>query len=504
MTYAAVVGLSYALGYYRESQARALKAAHLETSLMEARLKTLEAELHPHFLFNTLHAISTLVHTDPEAADRMISRLSDLLRLTFDRSGAAGVALKEELEFLQKYLEIEQIRFQDRLAVKFDIDPETLDTDVPRLILQPLVENAIKHGIGPRAGQGLVQISTKKRPDGTWIEVRDNGVGLSRNARARFTNGVGPVEYAGASRMPVRQPAPARFRRGQRRPLGPDADSRAPAGAAHLGHGAAGGAGMTSAHDARTRVLVADDEPLARERLRMLLRSEPGLELVAECQNGSEAIDAIQELQPDLVFLDVQMPGATGFEVIEAVGAGRMPPVVFVTAYDQYALRAFDVRALDYLLKPFDRERFQQALSRARQRVHHDAPGDLERRLLALVQDLKQTPHKVDRFVVKSGGRVYFVRAEEIDWVESAGNYVKLHVGNETHLLRETMTAIESQLDPEMFFRIHRCHIVNIERVRELQPSFNGEYVVFLRTGARLTLSRGYREKVQQRLGGAL
>jgi signal transduction histidine kinase len=191
MTYAAVVGLSYALGYYRESQARALKAAHLETSLMEARLKTLEAELHPHFLFNTLHAISTLVHTDPEAADRMISRLSDLLRLTFDRSGAAGVALKEELEFLQKYLEIEQIRFQDRLAVKFDIDPETLDTDVPRLILQPLVENAIKHGIGPRAGQGLVQISTKKREDGTWIEVRDNGVGLSRHARARFTNGVG-------------------------------------------------------------------------------------------------------------------------------------------------------------------------------------------------------------------------------------------------------------------------------------------------------------------------
>jgi signal transduction histidine kinase len=191
MTYAAVVGMSYALGYYRESQTRALRAAHLETSLMEARLKTLEAELHPHFLFNTLHAISTLVHTDPEAADRMISRLSDLLRLTFDRSGAAGVALKEELEFLQKYLEIEQIRFQDRLAVKFDIDPETLDTDVPRLILQPLVENAIKHGIGPRAGQGLVQISTKKRPDGTWIEVRDNGVGLSRNARLRFTNGVG-------------------------------------------------------------------------------------------------------------------------------------------------------------------------------------------------------------------------------------------------------------------------------------------------------------------------
>jgi two-component system, LytTR family, sensor kinase len=191
MTYAALVGLSYALGYYRESQARALKEAHLESSLMEARLKTLEAELHPHFLFNTLHAISTLVHTDPESADRMISRLSDLLRLTFDRTGAAGVPLKEELEFLQKYLEIEQIRFQDRLTVKFDIDPETLDTDVPRMILQPLVENAIKHGIGPRSGQGLVQISARKQDDKIWIEVRDNGVGLSRNARMRFNNGVG-------------------------------------------------------------------------------------------------------------------------------------------------------------------------------------------------------------------------------------------------------------------------------------------------------------------------
>ena len=254
----------------------------------------------------------------------------------------------------------------------------------------------------------------------------------------------------------------------------------------------------------KIKVLVVDDEPLARERLTTLLSQEPDVELVTPARDGEEAITSIHDDSPDLVFLDVQMPQMNGFDVIEAVGSDKMPLVIFVTAYDQHALKAFQVRALDYLLKPFDRERFQQALSRARQRVHHDAPGDLERRLLALVQDLKQTPHKVDRFVVKSGGRVYFVRAEEIDWVESAGNYVKLHVGNETHLLRETMTAIESQLDPEMFFRIHRCHIVNIERVRELQPSFNGEYVVFLRTGPRLTLSRGYREKVQQRLGGAL
>jgi two-component system LytT family response regulator len=261
---------------------------------------------------------------------------------------------------------------------------------------------------------------------------------------------------------------------------------------------------MMATAERRTKVVIADDEPLARERLRVHLGAETGVDVVAECQNGTEAIDAIQELRPDLVFLDVQMPGANGFEVIDAIGASKMPAVVFVTAYDRYALRAFDVHALDYLLKPFDRERFRQALVRARQALQHQSQGELEQRLLELVQDLKHNPKLVDRFVVKAGGRVYFVRAEEIDWVEAAGNYVKLHVGDEAHLIRETMTAIESQLDPEIFFRIHRCHIVNIERVRELQPWFNGEYVVCLNGGARLTLSRSYRERFQQRLGGAL
>ena len=253
-----------------------------------------------------------------------------------------------------------------------------------------------------------------------------------------------------------------------------------------------------------TRVLIADDEPLARERLRTLLAAEEGIELLAECQDGAEAIAAIRTLQPDLVFLDIEMPGATGFEVIEAIGVNRMPRVVFVTAYDQHALRAFQVRALDYLLKPFDRERFLQALTRARGQLRQDGQGELERRLLALVQDLKEPGAKPERFVVKSGGRVYFVRASEVDWIESAGNYVKLHTGAEAHLLRETMTTIEAQLDPDLFIRIHRCHIVNLERIQEIQPWLNGEYVVSLTTGVRLTLSRSYREKLHGRLGGAL
>jgi len=252
------------------------------------------------------------------------------------------------------------------------------------------------------------------------------------------------------------------------------------------------------------RVVIADDEPLARERLRTLLADQSWVQIVAECQNGNEAVDAVTRLQPDLVFLDVQMPGSTGFEVIETIGPERMPLVIFVTAFDKYALKAFDVHALDYLLKPFDRERFEQALARARDQLERRTNGDFERRLLELVQDLKPSTPRLERFVIKSGGRVFFVRADEIDWIEAAGNYVKLHVGTDAHLFRETMNALEAQLDPDTFFRIHRCHIINIERVKELQPWFNGEYVVFLRSGTRLTLSRGYREKLQDRIGRPL
>lgn len=197
MTYSTLAGCTYALGYYREVQARGVRETQLQMRLSEARLKTLEAELHPHFLFNTLHAISTLVHTSPEAADRMISQLSDLLRLTLDRTGAARVTLQEEIEFLQKYLEIEQTRFQDRLTVQYEIDPNTLDAEVPRMILQPLAENAIKHGVSPKSGQGVVQIVSCIDGTRLWLEVRDNGVGLSGSARSQFRSGVGLANTRG-------------------------------------------------------------------------------------------------------------------------------------------------------------------------------------------------------------------------------------------------------------------------------------------------------------------
>ncbi len=261
---------------------------------------------------------------------------------------------------------------------------------------------------------------------------------------------------------------------------------------------------MSEAKPSRVRALIVDDEPLAREKLQLLTAAEDWLEIVHECADGASAVAAIQKLQPDLVFLDVEMPGASGFDVIEAIGADRMPPVVFVTAYDRYAIRAFDVHAVDYLLKPFDRDRFHQALSGARRQLEQRSSGELERRLLALVRELKPATQKLERFFIKSGGRVLFARAQQIDWIEAAGNYVKLHIGHEAHLFRDTMNSLESKLDPDTFYRIHRSYIVNIERVRELQPWFNGEYVVFLKDGTRLTLSRGYREKLQERIGRSL
>lgn len=256
----------------------------------------------------------------------------------------------------------------------------------------------------------------------------------------------------------------------------------------------------------KIRTLVVDDEPMARERIMSLLQQENDVEVIGQCSDGTQAVSAIQQQTPDLVFLDVQMPGCDGFGVlqhIQNIGADRMPTVVFVTAYDEYALRAFEVHALDYLLKPFGKDRFQETLRHAREQLDRRRAGDLGRRLLALVHDLKPEQQRLDRLVVKSGGRVFFLRTDEIDWVEAAGNYVRLHLGEESHLFRETMNGMEGRLDTRRFVRIHRSRIVNTERIKELQPWFNGEYVVILRNGTRLTLSRGYREKLQEQLGRA-
>jgi two-component system LytT family response regulator len=244
------------------------------------------------------------------------------------------------------------------------------------------------------------------------------------------------------------------------------------------------------------RTLIVDDEPLARERIRSLLEEESDIEIVQECGDGKEAAETILRERPDLVFLDVQMPEMTGFEVIEAVGPEQMPTVIFVTAYDQYALHAFEAHALDYILKPFDQERFERALQKARGTIQRQKEGDISERLRSLLEELRPRPRYVDRLVVRSGARITFLRTEEVEWVDAEGNYVRLHVGKKSYLLRETMSGIEAKLDPERFIRIHRSTIVNIERIKSLETLFQGEYVVHLEDGTKLTSSRGYRDRL--------
>lgn len=267
----------------------------------------------------------------------------------------------------------------------------------------------------------------------------------------------------------------------------------------------------------RIRALIVDDEPLARRGVSARLAGEDDFEVVGEAASGREALRMITELAPDLVFLDVQMPGIDGFGVVDGVGPDRMPVTVFLTAYDQHALRAFEADALDYLLKPIDDERFAQALARARRRIEEQRESALGRKLTAVLAEvgpvdatLPQGPPEagttrtVERFLIKGGGRMHVVPVDEVDWLEAAGDYVRLHVGEKTHLLRETMGTIEAKLDPQRFARIHRSTIVNLERIRELQPYFNREYIVVLKDGTKLKLSRSYRERLDLHFGGGL
>lgn len=252
----------------------------------------------------------------------------------------------------------------------------------------------------------------------------------------------------------------------------------------------------------KMRALIVDDEPIAREGLRTLLAAESDIEVIGECRNGREAIKAIREQAPDLVFLDVQMPRLGGFEVITEIGAAQMPAVVFVTAYDQYAIKAFEIDALDYLLKPFDEERFQKTMARVKRHFQGGSVHELNERLTALLKRLDNIePKHLERVVIKSAGRIFFVDVEEIDWIEAAGNYVRLHVGDKSHLLRETMDALAAKLPADQFLRIRRSVIVNAARVKELQPLFKGEYQITLHDGTQLTSSRRYRTQLSPLLG---
>jgi two-component system LytT family response regulator len=253
----------------------------------------------------------------------------------------------------------------------------------------------------------------------------------------------------------------------------------------------------------KIRVGIADDEPLARERLVSMLQAHENYVVVAECRNGAEAVAAIREKSLNVVFLDVRMPELDGFQVLEALGEGSLPVIVFVTAFDDYALRAFDVSALDYLLKPFDRERFEKTLSRVEAQLSSRQERKVSVELREFLAGLSQvaSARYVERFAVRVSGDIYFVRTDDVDWIDSQGNYVALHAGGRKHLVRDTIKSVESKLDPRKFVRVHRSAIINLDRLRKLQPYFHGEYVVTLSDGTTLTSSRGYSDRLRSLLG---
>lgn len=246
-------------------------------------------------------------------------------------------------------------------------------------------------------------------------------------------------------------------------------------------------------------VLVVDDEKHARTRILKYLNKDPEISVIGECANGKEAINFIQNRNPDIIFLDIQMPEIDGLGVVEAIGIDKMPAVIFVTAYDQYAVNAFKVNALDYVLKPISAERLNEALDKAKANLAKDDLGDLNSRLMGLLKQMHPDQSEyLDRITIKSSDHIYFIKVEDIDWIEADDNYVRIHSNDKTHLLRETMKNLETTLNPSAFLRIHRSAIVNMDRIKEIQQWFNNEYVVILKNGKELTMSRGYRDKAKK------
>jgi two-component system LytT family response regulator len=254
----------------------------------------------------------------------------------------------------------------------------------------------------------------------------------------------------------------------------------------------------------KIKALIIDDEPPARSVIRRMLAEDSGIEIVGECSNGIEATKSIGEHNPDLLFLDIQMPEMNGFELIQSFDERNFPAVIFITAYDQYAVRAFEVSAVDYLLKPFDHERLETAVAKARQNLEERGFNERNEQVVKLLKKLNTENEFLKRFIIKDNGRVIFVPATDVDWIKSDGNYLLIHTAHKKHIIRDTMKNIETRLDPNKFFRIHRSTIVNIDRIKELQVHFNEKHLVILQNGKELILSRRYRDKLSKKLGASI
>jgi hypothetical protein len=466
MTYLFLVGLAHALVYRGESERRALDSAHLEMRLVEAQLQALQRQLHPHFLFNTLNAIAGLMRTDVDAADRMMDRLGDLLRMTLQTSNIQEVPLKEELELLQKYLDIEQVRFGNRLAVVMTIDPDTLDALVPNFLLQPLVENAVRHGIAPHSRSGRLAVHADRDGERLSIRIVDRGDGVPPHRLTLLNQGVGLANTR--ARL-------EHLYRGDHSLVFSNADGGfcVTVSPFAMAHGSLNRSRWARYNQDST--LVVDDEPIARERV-SLLRERPTSSWWGVRQRR-QAVSAIERRAPTPV---PRHPDAGGERPISRARSSRAACRRWSSSPPTTNTRSAPSKArVDYLLA-VQRRAVPIGARHARDHVQRRKMGNGAEASQGSGASGREpgTPRR-NRLMIKANGRIHFVRMTDIDWCDAAGNYVRIHVGPQEHLVRDTMNRLESELDPQQFVRIHRSTCQRRSHP-EMQSTLNGEHAVQL------------------------
>ena len=519
--------LYFGINFYLIVEEQIDQMQHLETQASSAQLAMLRYQLNPHFLFNTLNSISTLVLLkQTERANAMLSRLSSFLRYTLANEPTANVTIAQEIETLKLYLEIEKMRFEDRLRPKFDVDPAVEKGRLPSLLLQPLVENAIKYAVTPQGGRRRnLRFRAARRGSGAARRIRYRAGIAGKQKPAKPFNRRRHRQYQGATGTGL-WPGPylqgaghaaGRVRGRDRDPVSArraaQGDTVTTAGIIHRPDRAAPASENKTIMTIRT--ILVDDEPLAIQGLELRLQAHDDVEIVAKCQNGREAISAIKTHKPDLVFLDIQMPGFDGFSVVQGMMEVEPPLFVFVTAYSDHALRAFEAQAVDYLMKPVEEARLADTLDRVRQRLSEKRGVEENEKLKEVLAEVapeaaadmagdmvgrRRSEVSANRFEklinIKDRGQIFRVDVDTIERIDAAGDYMCIYTGDNTLILRETMKDLEKRLDPRRFQRVHRSTIVNLDLVKQVKPHTNGECFLVLDSGASVKVSRSYRDVV--------
>ena len=439
----------------------------------QAELEALQAKVNPHFLFNTLNSIASLISENPAAAESTVEKLSELFRYTLQCTANSTVKLTEELEIVRSYLQIEKIRFGNRLEFEITSDDRLNNIDVPALLIQPLVENSIKHGISPEVQGGTIRVEAKYIDNECLISVIDSGKG--------FANEVKETSFGLKS---IRERLTLLY--GNKATLNVFHD-----GNTHI-HISIPFSLRPAMH---IRTIIVDDEELARNRLRKLLQKyQSELEIIAEAQNGEDAVKKISALRPEVIFLDVQMPGYDGFEVVRRLRT--KPFIIFATAYNEFALKAFEENSVDYLLKPIEQKRLDKAVEKLRRLFDSSKlrlNENIERMLSRLVSPSLQ------RMKVKIGEKILLLDLSDVVYFEAKDKYTFLHTSDREYMIDETITDLEVKLDKSNFIRIHRAVIVNVKFIRELVKWFAGRYKAKLKDKreTELIVSRRYADQIR-------